>query len=192
MIKCLTLLAEKTLLVHPACGHVKGQRQYASPQRVRNIANSGRYAFVCRTDIKQYYANIDKNILYQQIKPWIQDAVLCDLFYQFIHYSIESGGLFHTPRKGIMRVSSLSPLLAAFHLYQVDNVLSGHLHLIYIRYMDDFLIFTRTRWQLRRATRCLNQHFTMLGFVQHPDKTQIGWVENGFDWLGAWFDGREM
>ncbi|EBG7569140.1 hypothetical protein FI950_25355 [Salmonella enterica] len=104
-----------------------------------------------------------------------------------LHYSVEDGGEFHTPLRGIPRGSALSPLLAAFHLTETDNVFSRNRHVTYARYMDDFLILSPTRWHLRRAVRMLNRHFAQAGFEQHPDKTFIGRVEKGFDWMGFWF-----
>lgn len=53
--------------------------------------------------------------------------------------------------------------------------------------MDDFLIFAPTRWHLRKAVSRLNRCLTAFGFEQHPDKTFIGRVEKGFDWMGFWF-----
>ncbi|STT46436.1 Uncharacterised protein [Klebsiella pneumoniae] len=32
----------------------------------------------------------------------------------------------------------------------------------------------------------LNKYLASLGFEKHPDKTFIGKVSRGFDWLGAW------
>ncbi|EHJ4405216.1 reverse transcriptase domain-containing protein [Salmonella enterica] len=100
---------------------------------------------------------------------------------------MEDGGEFHTPLRGIPRGSALSSLLAAFHLTETDNVFSRNRHVTYARYMDDFLILSPTRWHLRRAVRMLNRHFAQAGFEQHPDKTFIGRVEKGFDWMGFWF-----
>ncbi|EAP4732846.1 hypothetical protein EGD47_26195 [Salmonella enterica] len=103
------------------------------------------------------------------------------------HLPTEDGGEFHTPLRGIPRGSALSPLLAAFHLTETANVFSRNRHVTYARYMDDFLILSPTRWHLRRAVRMLNRHFAQAGFEQHPDKTFIGRVEKGFDWMGFWF-----
>lgn len=36
--------------------------------------------------------------------------------------------------------------------------------------------------------RRLNNYFEDTGFECHPDKTQIGRTERGFNWLGVWFD----
>jgi RNA-directed DNA polymerase len=54
-------------------------------------------------------------------------------------------------------------------------------------YMDDILILADTRWKLRKAIRALNQTFDGLKLVKHPDKTAMGRVEQGFDFLGYHF-----
>lgn len=41
-----------------------------------------------------------------------------------------------------------------------------------------------TRWKLRRAVRIVNETLEALGLVKHPNKTFIGRVERGFDFLG--------
>lgn len=49
------------------------------------------------------------------------------------------------------------------------------------------MLRTRTRWQLRRGVKHLHEFFNQGGFEAHPDKTQLGRIEHGFDWLGVWF-----
>jgi hypothetical protein len=53
--------------------------------------------------------------------------------------------------------------------------------------MDDVLILAPTRWKLREAIRVLNQTFSELRLEKHPDKTFIGHVDKGFDFLGYHF-----
>ena len=43
---------------------------------------------------------------------------------------------------------------------------------------------SRTPWKLLRAVALLNGIFTTLGLEKHPNKTFIGRVEKGFDFLG--------
>ncbi|ECZ3345904.1 hypothetical protein F7I80_21510 [Salmonella enterica] len=170
------------------CEHLRGHGGgRASVRQTHARLLSGRYPFVFRTDIRGYYARISKTLLYEQLCRYVSSPVLRDLLCQFLHYSVEDGGEFHTPLRGIPRGSALSPLLAAFHLTETDNVFSRNRHVTYVRYMDDFLILSPTRWHLRRAVRMLNRHFAQAGFEQHPDKTFIGRVEKGFDWMGFWF-----
>lgn len=188
VLRCLTILLQDILPTHPRCEHIAGhQGGKKSVQRVHQRLCRQPRQYVCRTDIKGYYAHIDKRILYQQVRHHVQHPVLLELVWQFLHYSVEDGGMFHTPKKGMARSSSLSPLLAAFHLYDVDVHFANQPHLYYARYMDDFIILARTRWQLRQAVRELNTFFAHYGFRQHPDKTFIGPTHKGVDWMGFWF-----
>jgi hypothetical protein len=53
--------------------------------------------------------------------------------------------------------------------------------------IDDWVILAKTRWHLRRAVRVMNEVLARLGLAQHPDKTFIGRVSRGFDFLGVDF-----
>jgi hypothetical protein len=53
--------------------------------------------------------------------------------------------------------------------------------------MDDILLLAPSRWKLRRAVRSVNEELAMLGLEQHPDKTFIGCISRGFDFLGYRF-----
>jgi RNA-directed DNA polymerase len=56
--------------------------------------------------------------------------------------------------------------------------------MFYLRFMDDILVLAPTRWQLRKAVIVVNQVLASLGLAKHPDKTFIGRIAKGFDWLG--------
>ena len=59
--------------------------------------------------------------------------------------------------------------------------------LAYARFMDDWVILAPTRWKLRAAIRLVNETLVELKVQQHPDKTFIGRVSRGFDFLGYQF-----
>ena len=50
--------------------------------------------------------------------------------------------------------------------------------------MDDWVVIAPSRWKLREAVRIVNKTLNMLCVEKHPDKTFIGKVERGFDFLG--------
>ena len=50
--------------------------------------------------------------------------------------------------------------------------------------MDDVIVLTPTRWKLRRSVRIVNEVLTDLLLEKAPEKTFIGRVERGFDFLG--------
>ncbi len=56
--------------------------------------------------------------------------------------------------------------------------------LFYVRFMDDILVLAPTRWKLRRAVKVVNEVLRSLRLEKHPDKTFIGRIERGFDFLG--------
>jgi RNA-directed DNA polymerase len=82
--------------------------------------------------------------------------------------------------------------LAALYLKALDDQLSRQPGLYYVRYMDDILILSKTRWQNRRAIKVLNQTFNRLKLKQHPAKTFIGKLEHGFDFLGYHFSRQPL
>ena len=49
------------------------------------------------------------------------------------------------------------------------------------------MILAPTRWKLRKAIKATNQVMSELRVIKHPDKTFIGRVARGFDFLGYWF-----
>ena len=84
---------------------------------------------------------------------------------------------------------SLSPLIGAFHLHHLDvEMTTRHQGCFYIRYMDDILILAPSRWRLRRAIAAVKRHLGDLCLELHPDKTSIGPIAHGFDFLGYHHD----
>ena len=53
--------------------------------------------------------------------------------------------------------------------------------------MDDVAVLTPTRWKLRKAVRVVNRVLASLRLVKHPDKTYIGRITKGFEFLGYAF-----
>lgn len=58
--------------------------------------------------------------------------------------------------------------------------------------MDDWVVLAPTRWKLRAAIREVNQVMAALRVRQHPDKTTIGRIARGFDFLGYRFSATRL
>ncbi|WP_320734285.1 reverse transcriptase domain-containing protein [Enterobacter kobei] len=121
-----------------------------------------------------------------QLKWHVADPVLFDVIQQYVHYRGEDGGEFYTPPNGICRGCALSPLIGGSLLHPVDSFFNAQEGVWYARYMDDFLLFTRTRWQLRRSVKRLHEFFDLGGFETHPDKS-LGRIAQAFIRVGVWF-----
>jgi hypothetical protein len=58
--------------------------------------------------------------------------------------------------------------------------------------MDDWVVLVSTRWKLRKAIKLVNQTLAELKVEEHPDKTLIGRIERGFDFLGYRFSSAAL
>ncbi|MFT6899374.1 MAG: RNA-directed DNA polymerase, partial [Paraglaciecola sp.] len=88
---------------------------------------------------------------------------------------------------GISRGCPLLPVIAAYYLKGLDERMEGDIRYFYRRFMDDVIVLAKTRWHLRNAVRTVNQHFNQLKVAQAPDKTFIGRIAKGWDFLGYRF-----
>jgi hypothetical protein len=113
----------------------------------------------------------------------VPDRSVLNLVGQYLRYTVEHGGLFTDNVTGICRGCSLSPLIGAYFLHELDQELARH-PVFYARFMDDIVILAPSRWKLRRAVAAMNERLTALGLSQHPGKTFIGRIERGFEFLG--------
>lgn len=185
VLKALALVLAEYLPVSRRCTHLKGHggAKYAVREVRDHLADN---RFVLRTDVKSYYASIDHLLLLDQFAAHIKDRRVLNLMGQYLRRTSERGGSFWDYERGISLGCPLSPLIGAFFLHALD-VAAAKLRLFYVRFMDDILILAPTRWQLRGAVKVLNQTLGALSLEMHPDKTFIGRIERGFDFLGYYF-----
>ena len=168
------------------CSHVKGNG--GAKQAVRQVnAHLKGNPFVFRSDVKSYYTSINHSILLDQLRPYIQDQRVISLLYDYLRRTVCFGGLYQEIKQGISLGCPLSPLMGALCLKLMDDRIEKT-GLFYIRFMDDWVVLAPSRWKLRKAIRITNQTLHELRLEKHPDKTYIGRIEKGFDFLGYRFE----
>ncbi len=183
VIKVLTAIIQETLkpYLSKTCYHLKGHGGLKGA--VRDLIKLyPKYSFFCKTDVRSYYDSIDHFILYTKLYDYIPESIR-GYVWQFLKRCVEWGGLYQDIKRGIPRGASLSPLLGAFYLLDLERNME-RLDVKYVRYLDDILILAKTRWKLKKAIKVLNQTFDELKLEKHPEKTSIGRIEKGFDFLG--------
>lgn len=190
VLKWLALQLGGKLPVHERCEHRKhGGGVKASVRRLHHAIRDEDYTFVYRTDIRGYYRHIRKPQVDTLFCRNVGEPILWNLFRQYLYYRIEDGGEIETPKVGIAWSCSLSPLVGASLLYHYDGDFGQREGIYYARYMDDFMVFAKICWHLRRSIQRLNEYMDIGGFEVHPDKTYIDRIQHGFDLLGVYFDG---
>ncbi len=169
----------------PECCHVVGGGgAKAAIRKIRAAVTSDPQAHVVKSDIADYYGSIDHTILYAQLTELIDDEGILGLIWQFLRRTRCYGGTFTAVSKGISQSSPLSPFLGALYLRSLDTALSGINGVTYIRFMDDFVAVTNSRWKLRRCIKVMYRVLDGLALRIASSKTYIGRVANGFDFLG--------
>lgn len=117
------------------------------------------------------------------MKERLDDGRLLDLLWQYLRRTVYDNGLYESVEQGISLGCPLSPLMGALFLDVVDKRMEAT-GLLYVRFMDDWVVLAPSRWKLRRAIAVVNQTLAELRVRQHPDKTFIGRISRGFDFLG--------
>lgn len=167
------------------CYHVRGHG--GAKAAVRHITHDlPDHVFFCKTDVRGYYEHIDHHHLMMQVHALVGDKPLTGYVWQYLNRCVEWGGLFRDEHHGIARGCSLSPLVGAVHLLELDREMERH-GVVYYRYMDDILILAPARWRLKRAVKAMNFILGRLGLDKHRQKTDMGRIEKGFDFLGYRF-----
>jgi hypothetical protein len=191
VLKMLAMALPEALALSFHCTHIKGHGGLKATVSDLQAALPD-YTYVMKTDVKGYYESIDHTILLRQLDKDIADPFIWRLLVQFVKRSVERGGTFKSIHCGISRGCSLSPVIAAYYLKALDKQMEGDPRYFYRRYMDDVIVLAKTHWHLRNAVRTVNQHFHQLKVEQAPDKTFIGRIEKGFDFLGYRFGLPEL
>jgi hypothetical protein len=146
-------------------------------------------SFVFRSDVKGYYEAIDHECLMEQLKQLIPDPLVLRLLHGYMQHLEDDGGFLRPVNRGISLGCPLSPLMSAIYLKPLDLAMVKN-GLFYARFMDDWVVLSPSRWKLRKAIKAANQVLEQLKVEKHPDKTFIGWVDRGFDFLGYHFTSR--
>jgi RNA-directed DNA polymerase len=193
VLKATALSLEPLLLprLSRKCYHLKDRGGVkAAVNRLKSLVRCGRYSYVARSDARGYYANIQHTRLLELLREEGPPPAVMSLVSQYCRRLRVRDGYYAETEKGISLGCPLSPLMGALYLSPLDRAMEKLPGIRYLRFMDDWVILAESKWKLRRAVRVMNQVLTRLGLEQHPDKTFIGRLERGFDFLGIQFTGR--
>jgi len=149
----------------------------------------GEATFVFRSDVKSYYASINPHCLMGQLGDMIASPVVLDLFRGYLQLMVDEDGALRQIDLGICLGCPLSPLMGGVYLKPLDDAMTNT-GLFYARFMDDGVVLARMRGELRAAIKRANDVLESLRVVKHPDKTYVGRVARGFEFMGYRFDGE--
>jgi len=193
-LKLITLALQDRMQKHlpTTCYHVKGHG--GLKKAVEHTATAlPTYRFVMRSDIEGYYDSVNFGILRWIIDRYVHHPVLLRLISKACHRTETRGGIFYEyAEKGIPMGSPLSPLLGAIALIPLDLAMGKIQGIHYARFMDDWVVLTKSKTALRKVVKITHGVLNALKFHLHPTKTYIGKISHGFNFLGYYMDDQKI
>ncbi|MBU0625060.1 hypothetical protein KKF05_01815 [Patescibacteria group bacterium] len=143
--------------------------------------NHRKTAWVLKCDVRKFFPSIDQRILLEIVDGYIADKRIVSLLAAIVRS-------FHSGIEGIgLPLGNLtSQLLANVYLNVLDQFVKHRLKAErYIRYADDFVLFSHDKEYLECVLPALHYFlWQRLRLRLHPDKVFIETVASGVDFLG--------
>ena len=143
--------------------------------------NNTRTCWVLQCDIRKFFANIDHTVLMEILRAYIPHATIMRLLEEVI-------GSFSSTRPGVgLPLGNLtSQLLVNMYMNEFDQFVKHKLKAThYIRYADDFVIFSESAGALENILPRIREFLQdKLKLRLHPDKVFIKTLVSGIDFLG--------
>ena len=157
--------------IHKAIADVSAQKQH--------------YTHLLKSDVYHYYESIDHQILLSSLEEIIECQHLLRLIQQYCERVEIREGHYYRFQRGIPMGCPLSPLIAAIYLKPLDDEVKKHG--LYRRFMDDWVVLIKTKRELRKVIKLTHKILNALKIKMHPQKTFLGCIKKGFDFLGVHF-----
>ena len=141
------------------------------------------FNYFYKTDVTSFYQSINAQVCMAKAAVFIKDKRILNILAQLFDRIEWCSGEYLTHNKGIPKGCPLSPLIGALYLNDLAKRFKKSKVKIII-YMDDILILSRTQWQLINARRTLYKELRKLKLTTRPEKTDVGLIQKGFNFLG--------
>ena len=149
------------------------------------------FSFAVKTDIKDFFENIDHEKLLEILRANIRDARIIRLIELWIKNGIFERFDYRAHTKGVHQGDVLSPLLSNIYLNQMDKFLeqSG---IEFVRYADDFVMFFVSHEATERGLARLKDFLKTISLSLNEAKTSICGKDSEFVFLGVSFKGANL
>lgn len=142
--------------------------------------NNTRTVWVLKCDIRKFFASIDHKILINILNEYINDKEIVCLIKNIVESFHTRGG------KGLPLGNLTSQLLVNIYMNEFDQFVKHTLKTkFYIRYADDFVIFSHNKDYLKILLPHIDLFLKKrLKLDLHPQKVSIKTLSSGVDFLG--------
>ncbi|MEG4347954.1 RNA-directed DNA polymerase [Microcoleus sp. A003_D6] len=180
--------------IHDSYANRVGFGTHRALRRFTEFARSSRYVLQC--DIKKYFPSIDHEILKALVRRklkcpdtlWLVDKIINNSNAQEPVIEYFRGDDLLTPvnrRRGLPIGNLSSQFYANVYLNGFDHYIKEQLKVQkYVRYVDDFALFSDDRGFLADARLGVEEYLVNLRLKIHPIKSQLFETKEGANFLG--------
>ncbi|MDB9303336.1 RNA-directed DNA polymerase [Nodularia spumigena CS-591/12] len=184
---------EKTFIADSYANRL-GFGTHRALRKFTNFARNSRYVLQC--DIRKYFPSIDHIILKELIRRkikcsdtlWLIDTIIDNSNEQETVIDYFPGDDLLSPviqRKGLPIGNLTSQFFSNIYLNGFDHFVKEQLKISkYVRYVDDFALFSDERQLLADARLAIEEYLTTLRLKIHPIKSQLFETQIGATFLG--------
>ncbi|MEK7607335.1 MAG: reverse transcriptase domain-containing protein, partial [Patescibacteria group bacterium] len=143
--------------------------------------NNTKTVWILKCDIRKFFASVDQEILIKLLDKHISDRDILSLLSKIIKsFSSTKTGI------GLPLGNLTSQLLVNIYMNEFDQYIKHRIRAkYYIRYADDFVIFSHDKKQLYEMLPAIQKFlFEHLRLSLHPNKISICTIASGIDFLG--------
>ncbi len=179
--------------IHDTYACIKGKGTHKAVERYREFQKKNTYVLKC--DIRKYFPSIDREILLSKVERKIKCPDTLWLVKEILDSRETDGEIEYFPcdelftplsrRKGIPIGNLTSQFFANLYLNDFDHFIKEGLRArSYIRYCDDFVIFSNSKKWLAQLKSQMEQYLETLRLRLHRNKSRVYRVSDGVDFLG--------
>ncbi len=163
--------------IHDSYACRKGKGSVAALNRACSFARKN--SWYLKLDIRRYFDSIDHYVISRLLHRRFKDKPLLHLFARLLAtYSTEPG-------KGLPIGNLISQHLANFYLGHLDHWVKETLRVrYYLRYMDDFILFSNNQLQLKKQLDVVHTYLDDKLKLQLKGNIQLNRCRQGVPFLG--------
>ncbi|MDB2686725.1 reverse transcriptase domain-containing protein [Mariniblastus sp.] len=139
-------------------------------------------------DLSKFFDRVQHDVLMRRVSRKVHDKRLLKLIGRYLRAGVLVDGLCQPSEEGTMQSGPLSPLLSNIYLDDLDKELEQR-GLPFVRYADDFVIFTNSEAAAQRVYRSVERFLDKrLKLIVNHTKSSIRKTD-GLEYVGYEFRG---
>ena len=181
VVEVLGPTIERLSMCH-SYGYRRGFSRMQARDRILTLYRQG-YRWFFEADITEFFDLVSHDEIRNRLESFFPHEPLVSLLMDWVSAPVQFDGRLIQRRTGLPQGSPISPMLANLLLEDFDADLSVQ-NMQLVRFADDFVVLCKTRHQARSAAQQAEQSLAELGLTFNPEKTGVGELIDGLDFLG--------